>query len=110
MGQRIESRILQSIATMKSVPKLQTNLLHDPVAEFVPESDPDGDQVTELPGGLNRTIMPSPRGGFYANQGDMNWAMKQIEGALRTRPQRDDLVARNIIQIGEFCGAKMLPL
>jgi len=37
----------------------------------------DGDVVTELPGGLNRTIIPSPRGGFYANKADLDWALAQ---------------------------------
>eukprot|EP00298_Acanthocystis_sp_HF-20_P007717 c17239_g1_i1.p1 GENE.c17239_g1_i1~~c17239_g1_i1.p1 ORF type:complete len:146 (-),score=78.13 c17239_g1_i1:306-743(-) len=59
------------------IPKIDTNSLFDPVAAFVPEMGDDGDVVTELPGGLNRTIVPSPRGGFYANKSDLDWALSQ---------------------------------
>eukprot|EP00301_Raphidiophrys_heterophryoidea_P007247 c12829_g1_i1.p1 GENE.c12829_g1_i1~~c12829_g1_i1.p1 ORF type:complete len:154 (+),score=23.21 c12829_g1_i1:284-745(+) len=69
-----------------NVPKIQTELLHDPVAEFVPEMDPEGDHVPELPGGLHRIVVPSPRGGFYANKVDAEWATKQVEEILRQRP------------------------
>jgi len=70
-----------------NVPKIQTELLHDPVAEFVPEADPEGDHVPELPGGLHRIVVPSPRGGFYANKVDADWALKQAEDILRHRPK-----------------------
>jgi hypothetical protein len=69
-----------------NIPKLSTSLLRDPVAEFVPEPDPSGDSVPELPGGLNRVVVPSPRGGFYANSANSGVASRQHEGSSLKRP------------------------
>eukprot|EP00300_Choanocystis_sp_HF-7_P036844 c52782_g1_i1.p1 GENE.c52782_g1_i1~~c52782_g1_i1.p1 ORF type:complete len:158 (-),score=33.32 c52782_g1_i1:106-579(-) len=65
------------------IPKIETHLLHDPVAEFVPEQDPEGDLVVELPGGLNRVVMPSPRGGFYTTKVEADLTTQAEQSLMR---------------------------
>ena len=67
------------------IPKIETHLLHDPVAEFVAEQDPEGDMVAELPGGLNRIVMPSPRGGFYTTKVETDLAAQAERNILMRR-------------------------